>query len=79
MAFPEHIVEGIARHQEQCGDGDDYARDSVERHTLTWYFEGLPVAYRTAEGGIKVLALGFEEVAAYEREPEPGVKVVQPG
>jgi hypothetical protein len=79
VAFPEHIVAGVARRQQQWGYGDDYTRDSLERHTLTWYYEGLPVAYRPADGGIDVLALGFEEVAAYERQPEAGVKVVQPG
>ena len=78
VPFPQHISEGIARQQEQWGYGDDYARDSLERHTLAWYYEGLPVAYRTATGGIEILALGFAEVAAYERQPESGVKVVQP-
>jgi hypothetical protein len=79
VAFPKHIVEGIARWQEEWGYGDEYARDSLERHTLAWYYEGLPVAYRPAHGGLEVLALGFAEVAAYECEPHPGVNVVQPG
>jgi len=79
VPFPAHIVEGIAWRKGQWGYGDDYAHASLEQHTLAWYYEGLPVAYRRAEGGIEVLALGFEEVAAYERHPEPGVKVVQPG
>jgi hypothetical protein len=36
------------------------------------------VAYRRVDGGIEVLAVGFEEVARYWRCPEDGVKVVQP-
>ena len=79
VPFPEHIVAGIARWQTQWGYGDDYARDSLEQHTLAWYYEGLPVAYRSAQDGIEVLALGFDEVMAYERQPELGVTVVQPG
>jgi hypothetical protein len=49
VPFPEHIVSGIARAQKQWGYGDDYARDSLERHTLAWYYEGLPVAYRSMD------------------------------
>ena len=79
VPFPPHIVEGIARLSGQWGYGDDYVRDSLERHTLAWYYEGVPVAYRPADGGVQIVALGFAEVAAYERQPEPGVKVVQPG
>ena len=37
-----------------------------------------PVAYRPADGGIEVLAVGFEETLKYELSPEDGVKVVQP-
>jgi hypothetical protein len=79
VAFPEPIIEGVARLQERWRYADDYARDSLERHTLAWYYEGLPVAYRSAAGGIEILALGFEEVAAYERQPQAGAKVFQPG
>jgi hypothetical protein len=79
VPFPAHIIAGITRWQAQWGYGDDYARDSLEQHTLAWYYDGLPVAYRSVEGGIEVLALGFEDVMAYERQPEVGVKVVQPG
>jgi hypothetical protein len=78
VPFPEHIVQGVARLRQQWGYGDDYTRESLERQTLAWYYEGLPVAYRPAEGGIEVLALGFEEVANYERQPGRGVKVIQP-
>jgi hypothetical protein len=79
VQFPPHIVEGVARWGAQWGYGADYMRDSLERHTLTWYYEGLPVAYRPADGGMEIVALGFAEVAAYERQPEAGVKVAQPG
>ena len=79
VPFPTHIAEGVARLQQRWGYGDDYVRDSLERDTLAWYYDGLPVAYRPATGGVEILALGFEEVAAYERRPQPGGKVVQPG
>jgi hypothetical protein len=79
VPFPEHIAKGLTRRQREGGYGDDYARDSLERNTLAWFYEGLPVVYRPAEGGIDVLAVGFEEVAAYERRPQPGLKVLQPG
>jgi hypothetical protein len=77
VPFPTHIIDGLARQQQQWGFGDEYARDSLEQHTLSCYYEGLPVAYRRAEGGIEVLALGFAEVARYQQSPEPTVNVVQ--
>jgi hypothetical protein len=79
VPFPKHIIETVAELGRQWGYGADYARDSLERQTLAWYYDGLPVAYRPAEGGIEVLALGYEAVAAYERQPQPGVNVVQAG
>jgi hypothetical protein len=79
VAFPHHIVEDITRRRNIMHYGDDYFRKSLEHNTLTWYYDGLPVAYRPADGGIEVVALGFEEVAAYEEHPETGINVVQPG
>ncbi len=78
VPFPKHIVEGVARQQAERKFSDAYAQDSLERHTLIHYYEGLPVAYRSAADGIEVLALGWEETAGYVRAPEDGIKVVQP-
>lgn len=79
VAFPRHIVETVTRRRDEFGYGDDYFRVSLEQNTLNWYYDGLPVAYRSAHGGIEVLALGFEEVAACESDSGSGIKVVQPG
>lgn len=78
VAFPTHIVEGVARQQAERGFSEAYARDSLERHTLIHYYEGLPVAYRPAEGGVEVLAIGWEETAPFLCATEDGIKVVQP-
>jgi hypothetical protein len=77
VPFPEHIVQGVAGLAARYGYGEAYARDSLVRHTLVWYYEGLPVAYRERPDGIEVLGVGWEETAPYDLAPEPGVKVVQ--
>jgi hypothetical protein len=80
VKFPPHIVEGVARERTQFPPEvytEAYARESLERHTLIHYYEGIPVAYRPAADGIEVLALGFAEVARYSPSPQDGVKVVQ--
>jgi hypothetical protein len=78
VPFPEHIVRGVADLAARYGYGEEYARDSVVRHTLVWFYEGLPVAYRELSGGLDVLALGFEEVAEYRRNRQPDVHIAQP-
>jgi hypothetical protein len=80
IKFPDHVVEGLKKEQARlgCCFTDQYARRSLERHTLVWYYDGLPVAYRSLSNGIEVLALGWEETAKYLLTPEEGVKVVQP-
>jgi len=79
VAFPEHIVvKSVARQQAERGFSAAYARGSLERHTLIHYYEGLPVAYRPAVGGVEVLAIGWEETAPLLRAAEDGIKVVQP-
>ena len=78
VRFPEHIVQGVANLALKYGYGEDYARQSLVRNMLAWFYEGLPVAYRELLDGIEVLALGFEEVGRYRREPQAGVHVAQP-
>jgi len=78
VRFPEHIVEGVAKLAMKYGYGEDYARQSLVRNTLAWFYEGLPVAYRELPDGIEVLALGFEEVGQYRRQPQAGIQIAQP-
>src|SRR4051794_11922683 len=80
VRFPEHIVDHLKQEQARLGFrfAADYARESLERQTLAYYHEGIPVAYRAAPDGIEVLAVGWGEVARYWQTPEPGIKVVQP-
>ena len=54
VRFPEHIVEGVAKLAMKYGYGEDYARQSLVRNTLAWFYEGLPVAYRELPDGIEV-------------------------
>jgi hypothetical protein len=80
VTFPEHIVEHLEKDQARRGYrfSEEYLHRMLEQQTLVWYYEGLPVAYRSTVAGIEVLALGWEETAAYELHPQEGVKVVQP-
>src|SRR5437899_9027594 len=78
VKFPDHIVQGVADLTAKFGYGEEYARQSLIRNTLAWFYEGLPVAYRELPSGIEVLALGFEEVGRYRRDPQAGVQVAQP-
>jgi hypothetical protein len=80
VPFPERVVEAVEYLQQKTGVKytDEQRRQSLELHTLSYFYEDYPVAYRPAEGGIEVLAIGFEEAARFRRRPEAGVKVVQP-
>jgi hypothetical protein len=80
VKFPDHIVAGMEKEQTRlgCRFSDEYARKSLERHTLHWYYNGIPVAYRPTSDGIEVLALGWEETSRYVLCPQDGVRVVQP-
>jgi len=78
VKFPDHIVQGIAALAVKYGYGEEYARRSLVRNTLIWFYDGLPVAYRERPDGIEVLALGFEEVGQYRREPPTDVQIAQP-
>jgi hypothetical protein len=42
-----------------------------------WYYEGLPVAYRSRADGIDVLGVGWEETAKYSSSLDPSIQVVQ--
>ncbi len=80
--FPPHIVDSVAQQKTKFGPEiftEEYARKSLERHTLAWYYSGLPVAYKPVADGIEVLGVGWEETARYwPTSADPAVKVVQP-
>jgi hypothetical protein len=80
VPFPERAVEAVGYLQQKTGRRYtvEQRQQSLVQHTLSYFYEGYPVAYRSVEGGIEVLAVGFEEVARFERCPEEGVKVEQP-
>jgi hypothetical protein len=83
VKFPAHIVEAIGRERAKFAPQiftKEYARKSLEWHTLAWYYQGLPVAYKPVPEGIEVLGVGWEETAKYwPTPPDSVVKVVQPG
>jgi hypothetical protein len=82
VKFPPHIVDAIGQERAKFGSEiftEEYARKSLEQHTLTWYFDGLPVAFKPLPDGIEVLGVGWEETAKYwPMSLDPAVRVVQP-
>lgn len=78
VKFPEHIAQAMADLAAKHNYGEEYARKSLIRNTLIWFYEGLPVAYRERPDGFEILGLGWEETARCERDPEAEVKVIQP-
>lgn len=79
VKFPSHIVDAIAKERARFPAEvytDAYARESLVRHTLAWYYAGLPVAYRSLPDGIEVLGVGWEE-ADEKSSADPAIKVVQ--
>jgi hypothetical protein len=77
VAFPQIILDHLEKEQERMGFrfAEDYVRRSLEHQTLSYFYDGLDVAYRPAKGGIEVLGLGCEETASYRKDPT--VKVIQ--
>jgi hypothetical protein len=82
VKFPPHIRDAIGRERAKFAPEvftEEYARKTLERHTLTWYYAGLPVAYKPLPDGIEVLGVGWEETARFwPTSPDAAVKVVQP-
>jgi hypothetical protein len=80
VPFPKQLLDDLEMVQQREGRrfSEDYIRSSLIDQTLIYYYEGLPVAYRPAEGGIDVLAVGWDEMGAYWTVRENGVKVIQP-
>jgi hypothetical protein len=80
VPFPECVIEAVECLEQKTGRRftEEQRRQSLEEHTLSYFYEDYPVAFRPVDGGIEVLAIGFEEAARFRRSPEDGVKVVQP-
>ncbi len=82
VMFPPHIRDAVARERVRFAPGiftEEYARKGLEYQTLIWYYEGLPVAYKSVADGIEVLGVGWEETSEYRVSPPvPNVKLVQP-
>jgi hypothetical protein len=82
VKFPAHIIAAIDRDRVRFGPQvftEEYARKSLEYQTLIWYYESLPVAYKSIPDGIEVFGVGWEETAKYSPvSSDPEVKVVQP-
>ncbi|HMF16337.1 MAG TPA: hypothetical protein VKE98_03980 [Gemmataceae bacterium] len=82
VKFPPHIVDAVGKEKTKFGPeifSEEYARKTLEQHTLNWFYEGLPVAYKSLPEGIEVLGVGWEETAKYwPTSPDPDVKVVRP-
>jgi hypothetical protein len=81
IVFPQHIANQVSAERARFPAEvytEDYARRALEDRTLAYYYQDIPVAYRSLPDGLEVLAIGFAEVAAYWEQPVPGVQVVQP-
>jgi hypothetical protein len=78
VPFPERVVEGIEKLQQKMGIrySEEYLRKTLELSTLAYYYEDYPVAYKPAEGGIEVLAVGYEEMGPYWTVQNDGIRVV---
>lgn len=81
VSFPAHIVAAINDDRARFAPEiftDEYARRCLEQHTLIWYYEGLPVAYKSLPDGIEILGAGWEETAKYlPATSDPAVKVIR--
>ena len=81
VRFPQRILDQVTKDRAKFAPEiytEAYARATLENQTLAYYYEGLPVAYRSVADGVEVLAVGWEEVARYRQAPEKDVRVVQP-
>lgn len=80
VPFPQIILDHLEKEQARlgCRFRDDYARHSLERQTLRYFYEGIPVAWKPADGGVEIVAAGWEETAKYLNLPGDEVKVIQP-
>jgi len=76
VAWPTIVLKALEAEQQRKGMrfAAEYVQRHLERATLRYYYAELPVAYRAAEGGIEVQAVGWPDVAGYVKDAS--VKVV---
>ena len=80
VPFPPPVRDGLDRMQQQLGRrfAEAYLRQALEDHTLIYYYEGLPVAFRAIPEGLEVLGVGYDEVAPYWTATDGAIRVVTP-
>jgi hypothetical protein len=84
LPVPPEIALEVSRDQalRQPNYSDDYAKLTRDAWTLTYYYEGEMVAYRSTTEGIEIVAVGPKEVGQYLRvtpaEERRGVVVGRP-
>lgn len=82
VPWPKEYVEALEREEKasQWGRyGEEYRIDSLTISTLRHYYQGYFVAYRPAEGGIEVLAVGAEEITPYLQDQRDPTIIVDQG
>ncbi len=77
VPWPQRILDALEAEQARKGMrfADEYVKRHLETATLAYFYAGLDVAYRHAEGGIEVLALGWQEASQHLHDNT--VKVAQ--
>ncbi len=80
VKFPERVIEDCELLQAKVGlrFSEDFLRQTLEACTLSYYYEGYPVAYRPVPGGVEVLGVGWEEISPSWHMEGSDVKVAQP-
>ncbi len=77
VPWPKILVDFLEREEAKKGFrfAEEYRARTLLRNTLRYFYEDLHVAYRPAEGGLDVLAVGWRDAIAFRNDPN--VKVVQ--
>jgi hypothetical protein len=77
VPWPQAVLDALESEQQKKGFrfADEYVQRHLERATLSYFYDGLDVAYRPAEGGIEVQGVGWQEASAHANDP--CIKVVQ--
>jgi hypothetical protein len=77
VPWPKAVLDALESEQAKKGFrfADEYVQRHLERATLSYFYDGLDVAYRPAEGGIEVLGVGWQEASGYVNDSS--AKVVQ--
>jgi hypothetical protein len=77
VPWPRVVLDALEAQQQKKGFrfADEYVRQHLEAATLSYFYKGLDVAYRPADGGIEVLAVGWKD--AFQHRNDPTIKVVQ--